>query len=155
MGHQSQNLLLGGREDGQPAPICLFQSTAANSQCNTPTQQKAVHHLIEAFVLDNYFESTSGLKHNTMITSPVMELFLYKNIIYTGNQSHSPTLCVSNYLEQHPNIVIFRCRPYVTGLLIDFGMKINYQPWSSQLRQNSNSALYDVTVHAFLSALYL
>lgn len=86
---------------------------------------------MEAFVLDNYLESSPRLEHNAVIISPAMELYLYEDIIYTGNQSHFPTLCVSNYLDQHPNIVIFRCRPCVTGLLIDFGIKINYQLWRS------------------------
>jgi hypothetical protein len=48
-----------------------------------------------------------------------MEFYLYDNIIYTGNQSHSPLLCVSNYLEKYPNIVILKCRSYVTRMLID------------------------------------
>ena len=41
-------------------------------------------------------------------------------ILSSGNQSHSPTLYVSNYLEKHPNIVMFQGRSYVTRVLTDF-----------------------------------
>lgn len=41
-------------------------------------------------------------------------------ILSSGNQSHSPILCVSNYLEKHSNIVIFKGRSYVTRVLTDF-----------------------------------
>lgn len=41
-------------------------------------------------------------------------------ILSSGNQSHSPTLSVSNYLEKYPNIVMFQGKSYVTRVLTDF-----------------------------------
>ena len=41
-------------------------------------------------------------------------------ILSSGNQSHSPTLYASNYLEKYPNIVMFQGRSYVTRVLTDF-----------------------------------
>ena len=60
-----------------------------------------------------------ALKHNAVIIFIAVEFYLMI-ILSSGNQSHSPTLYASNYLEKYANIVMFQGRSYVTRVLTDF-----------------------------------